>query len=198
MNQCGWSKEKAQKIEKRFKELYHVSIEYVADKIKKACQDGYVTVAFGLRVRTPVLKKTILGNKVTPREAEAEARTAGNALGQSYCLLNSRASNEFMGKVRQSKHRLTIRPSAHIHDAQYMMVPECLETIMYVNKHLVKAVEWQEDPNIYHPEVKLGGELSIFAPSWAWEMELPNNVTEEEFHVLAANHVEYVNEKMAA
>lgn len=198
MDQCGWAKEKAQMVEQRFKKLYHTSIEYVADKIQQASKDGYVTVAFGLRVRTPILKKTILKTRSTPKEAEAEARTAGNALGQSYCLLNSRASNEFMGKVRKSEHRLLIRPSAHIHDAQYFMIPENLAIIMYMNEHLVKAVEWQDDPNIYHPKVKLGGELSIFTPSWAWEMELPNGVTEEEFHELAQKHVEEVEEKMAA
>ena len=197
MDQCGWTKEKAQMVEQRFKKLYHVSISYVADKIQQAAKDGYVTGAFGLRVRTPILKKTILKTRSTPKEAEAEARTAGNALGQSYCLLNSRASNEFLGKVRKSQYRLDIRPSAHIHDAQYFMIPESLAIIMYMNKHLVKAVEWQDDPVIYHSEVKLGGELSIFTPSWAWEMELPNGATEEEFHDLAQQHVNYIEEKMA-
>jgi DNA polymerase-1 len=45
---------------------------------------------------------------------------------------------------------------------------------------LVKAVQWQEAPEIQHDEVKLGGEFSIFWPDWAHEIIIPNGATEEE------------------
>lgn len=180
VQQTGMAKEKAQEIEEKYHELYVVSDEWVAERVEQATKDGYVTVAFGLRVRTPLLAQVILGNSKTPKEAQSEARTAGNALGQSWCLLNSRASVEFMGKVRQSQYRLDIRPCAHIHDAQYFLIRDDMAAVQFTNEHLVKAVQWQEDPLIQHPQVKLGGALSIFYPTWAEEIEIPNGVNDNE------------------
>lgn len=103
MKNLGWSEEKAKKVENSFRALYAVSEQWVKEKIKQASKDGYCEVAFGLRVRTPLLKKTNLGTSVTPKEAEAEARTLGNAVsGQSYGLLNSRAMNAVMERVWDS------------------------------------------------------------------------------------------------
>jgi len=180
MKNCGFPKEKALMVEERFKVLYSTSIDWVNSKLDQASKDGYITAAFGLRVRTPLLKQVIRGTSKTPYEAEAEGRTAGNALGQSWCLLNSRASAEFMGKVRASKHRLDIRPCAHIHDAQYMLIRDDIDALMFANEHLVKAVQWQDHPDIGHDEVKLGGEFGIFYPDWGTEITLPNGATEDQ------------------
>lgn len=177
---CGFSKEKALKVEARYHDLYKISDAWVQAKLDQASKDGYITAAFGLRLRTPLLKQVIRGNSKTPYEAEAEGRTAGNALGQSWCLLNSRASAEFMGGVRKSGHRLDIRPCAHIHDAQYMLVRDDINAVMYTNEHLVKAVQWQDHPDIQHDEVKLGGELSIFWPTWCEEIGIPIDASEEQ------------------
>ena len=185
----GWTEEKAKRTEQRFKELYKVSIEWVNAKLEQATKDGYVTVAFGLRVRTPMLHQVILGNSKTPFEASAEGRTAGNALGQSWCLLNSRAASEFMGKVRQSKFKYDIRHSAQIHDASYYMVRDDLKPLMYLNEHLVKAVQWQDHPDIYHDEVKLGGDTSVFFPSWAEELVIPNYATKPEIESLVEDYL---------
>lgn len=189
MRNCGFSKEKAQRIEQRFLELYAESVSWVQDKLNQASKDGYVTVAFGLRVRTPLLHQVIRGNSKTPFEAEAEGRTAGNALGQSWGLLNNRASSEFMTKVRASKFADDIRPGAHIHDAQYYLVRDDMDTVQYMNKHLVKAVQWQDHPDIYHDEVKLGGELSLFFPTWEHEIVIPNEATEQVIHQKIEEHV---------
>jgi len=179
MAKGGFSKVVAQQIEHKYHELYKVSDQWVADKLDEASRTGYISAAFGLRVRTPLLHQVIRGNSATPYEAEAEGRTAGNALGQSWCLLNTRAASEFMQKVRASKYRLQIRPIAHIHDAQYYLIPDDIEILQYVNEHLVKAVQWQEHPDIAHDTVKLGGNLSIFYPTWAQEIELPNHASED-------------------
>jgi DNA polymerase-1 len=176
----GFSKEEAKQIEASFKELYKVSIQWVQGKLDQASKDGYITAAFGLRVRTPLLAQVIRKTSKTPHEAEAEGRSAGNALGQSWCLLNNRAWVEFMGKVRKSKYRLDIRPCAQIHDAGYALVRDDVETLAWMNEHLVKAVQWQEHPDIAHDQVKLGGELSIFYPSWAKEIVIPNGAKEDE------------------
>ncbi len=190
MKNCGFSEEMAKQIEDRFKELYKVSVEWVDQKLEQATKDGYVTAAFGLRVRTPLLKQVIRGTSSTPYEAEAEGRTAGNALGQSWCLLNSRAGSEFMGEVRKSKHRLDIRPCSQIHDAQYYLIRDDLAALSFTNKYLVKAVEWQDHPDIAHDEVKLGGELSLFYPNWSHEIGIPNGAEGEEIRTVVIKHLE--------
>lgn len=182
MKNCGFSEEKAKTTEKRYHDLYVVSDRWVQAKLDEAAKTGYVTAAFGLRVRTPLLAQVLRGTCKTPYEAEAEGRTAGNALGQSWCLLNNRAGSEFMRKVRTSEFRLDIRPCIHIHDAQYFMIRDNMDTLQYTNKHLVEAVNWQDHPDIAHPEVGLGGELSLFYPTWANEIEIPNHATPEEVH----------------
>jgi DNA polymerase-1 len=181
MAQCDFDKPAAQSIEHRYHQLYKVSDEWVAEKLQLATKDGYVTAAFGLRVRTPLLKQSILGNRATTWEAEAEGRTAGNALGQSWCLLNTRAHMAFMQKVRKHpKYRTLVRPTAHIHDAGYYLIPDDIDVLLYVNKELVKEVQWQNHPDIAHDTVHLGGELSIFYPNWASEITIPNGASAEE------------------
>lgn len=180
MTNCGFSLEKAKSVEQKYHDLYVVSDQWVAAKLDQASQDGYVTIAFGLRLRTPLLHQVVRGTSKTPHQAEAEGRTAGNALGQSYCLLNSRAGVEFNGKVRKSKFRLDIKPCAQIHDAQYFLIRDDIKAIKYTNDNLVEAVKWQELPDIQHDEVKLGGEFGIFYPTWKTEITLPNGATEDE------------------
>lgn len=188
MDIFGFSKEEALNIESKYHELYRESDEWVSRKMQKAAIDGYVEVAFGLRVRTPVMHQCVLGLRATPKEAEAEKRTAGNALGQSYGLLNSRAGVEFNSRVRGSKYRNDIRPVAQIHDAQYFLIKNDVDVILWANKYLVKAVSWQDDPAIWHEEVKLGGEFSIFYPDWAHELSLPNDLTETKLEELTKEY----------
>lgn len=190
VNQLGWTLEKARIIEEKYHELYRVSDEWVAERIQEATKTGYVTCAFGLRVRTPLLKQVILNTRQTPYEAQAESRTAGNAMGQSWCLLNSRAASDFMGRVRKSKYRLDIRPCAHIHDAQYYLIRNNIETLLYTNEHLVNAVKWQDHPDIAHDTVKLGGALDVFHPNWACPMGIPNNANENDIPGIVHKHFE--------
>lgn len=182
----GFTEAQAKEVEKRYHDLYKVSDDWVDAKLDAAMTDGYITAAFGLRLRTPLLKQVIRGTSKTPFEAEAEGRTAGNALGQSYCMLNSRAWIEVMGKVRSHpKYRTSIRPCAQIHDAGYAMVRDDLPTLRYLNEHLPAAMAWQEDPAIAHDEVKLAGaQLGVFHPDWNTEITIPNDATEDE--ILAA------------
>ena len=106
MQNSGLSRKIAKSIEASYHKLYYISDQWVAKKIEEASQKGYVEVAFGLRLRTPLLKQVVLGTSKTPYEAKSEARTAGNALGQSWCMLNNRAASEFMSKVRKEKYKL--------------------------------------------------------------------------------------------
>jgi DNA polymerase-1 len=166
-----------------------VSIQWVQAKLAVAAKTGYVTVAFGLRVRTPMLRQCVLGTKKTPYEATAEGRSAGNALGQSYGLLNSRAYMAFMKDVRVSPYRLDVKLCAQIHDAGYMLVRNDANVLAWVNKTLVPHVQWQELPEIQHDEVKLGGELSVFHPTWADELTIPNGADADQILSLAQEHM---------
>jgi len=195
MDKMGWSQEKAMSIESSYHVLYAVSDKWVQDKLNQASQDGYITAAFGLRLRTPLLAQVIRGNRVTPYEAEAEGRTAGNALGQSWGLLNTRAVTAFMKKVRASKYANDIRPCAQIHDANYYLVRDDPELIVWMNHHLVEEVKWQDHPDIYHEQVKLGGELSLFFPSWAVEVSLPNQLDIASLTSICELHIENLKEK---
>lgn len=189
----GFTEEEAKKVEKAYHELYQVSDEWVKAGIAEAARKGYAEVAFGLRIRTPLLHQSILGHRTTPRESDAEARTLGNALsGQSYGLLNTRAANAVMEQVWASEFRYDILPIAHIHDAQYFLVRDRVDAVAFLNEILIKEMEWQELPEIQHPEVKLGANLDLFWPSWAESLELPNNATEEEIQELVR---EYLNQE---
>lgn len=174
----GFPIDEAKMIETSYHNLYQVSDQWVQGKLQGAAKDGYVTVAFGLRVRTPLLQQVLYGSTKTPYEAQAESRTAGNALGQSWGLLNNRAAIEFQQRLLASPYRLQVLPVAHIHDAQYFLVKDDIEVVEWVNKNLVECMQWQDHPEIYHPEVKLGGELAIYYPNWATEYKIPNHATQ--------------------
>lgn len=186
---AGFSEEEARSIETNYHILYAESDAWIQDKLTKAMSDGYVTVAFGLRVRTPLLKQVLPGSKRIPYEAQSEGRTAGNALGQSWGLLNNRACSEFMSKVRTSKYKHTIKPSCHIHDSQYYLIKDDIYTLLFLNKHLVEAVKWQNHPDIYHDEVKLGGSLEIYYPDWSNKLSIPNYATEPEIRELVQEYI---------
>lgn len=189
MVNCGFTEDLAKFVERGYHKLYVVSDQWVQDRLDEAAKDGYITLAFGLRLRTPIMKQVVMGTSKTPYEAAAEGRTAGNALGQSWCMLNSRAGSEFMGKVRKSKHRLDIKPCSQIHDAGYFMIRDEMETVLYTNKQLSDAVRWQEDPLIQNPHIKMCGELSIFHPNWAYKFDLPNDANADVVKALAKKHM---------
>lgn len=180
VNNLGWPEDKAKLVEQRYHEMYKVSDEWVQSKLQQASKDGYVEVAFGLRVRTPLLKQVILNQYNTPYEAQAEGRTAGNALGQSWGLLNNRAGIELQERTLMSDYRYQIMPVAHIHDAQYFIVKDDLDVVHWLNDNIAECMAWQDHPDIYHPEVKLGGELGIFYPDWSNEVTLPNFASPQE------------------
>jgi len=175
MANLGWEEARAKAVETAYHELYKVSDQYVQDRLKQASIDGYVDVAFGLRVRTPLLKQVVFGSSKMPYEAAAEGRTAGNAMGQSYGLLNNRAAVAFMRVVWASKYRYDILPVALIHDAIYLLIRDNVEVVEFANRELINAMRWQELPEIQHDQVKLGAALDIFWPDWSNPITLPND-----------------------
>ncbi len=172
VNNSGFEPDEAKDIVNRYHEAFKVSLKYTADKLEQASHDGYVTVAFGLRVRTPILGVTLFNTQSTPYAAQAEGRSAGNALSQSYGLLNCRAANEFMRRVRNSKYKYDIKICAQIHDAIYLIIRNKVGVIHWANKNLTNCMEWSGLVELQHPTIKLNAELSLFYPSWNTEIVL--------------------------
>ena len=95
-------------------------------------------------------------------------------------MLTTRAVKAFMEKVRNSPYRTKIRVCNQIHDAAYFLVEDDVDVFLWLNENLVKEFQWQDDPAIAHPDVHLGGELSIFWPDWRHECCVPNGCNREE------------------
>ena len=178
INSAGFSEEEAKEIEHNYHKAYYESKKWLESEIAKATSTGFVVGAFGLKIRTPILQQSIVNGSRALSVVKAEARTAGNAIQQSWCLLNNRAHSEFMEKVRNSPYALRIRPCALIHDALYFLVDNDPEVVLWVNRELIKCMEWNDHPAIYHGDVGLGGELSLFVPNWTNEIKLPNSLNE--------------------
>lgn len=174
----GLSPAEARQIDNEYHKLYSVSDEWVKQRIDQACNDGYVELAFGLRLRTPLLSQIVVDTSTIPYEAKKEGKTAGNALGQSYGLLNTYAGSMFLRRVRaHPKYRTLVRPCAQIHDSQYYLIRNTLGCIKWVNDNLVECMEWCELEEIKHPEVGLGAQLEVYYPSWANPIKIPNQAS---------------------
>ena len=186
MKNCGFTEESAKQVEKAYHELYAVSDAWVLSHINQAKIDGYVTGAFGLRVRTPMLLGS--GSKLTNLQA-AESRTAGNALGQGWGLLNNRAMNAVLKRVDEAGLTDSIYPIAAIHDSCYYMIKNNAEIITWFNKVVTEEARWQNHPDIAHPLVGLEGQLDLYFPSWATPLTLPEDLNQEELINLCINHV---------
>lgn len=102
------------RIYENYHKAYVKSLEWKENKIKQAYKDGYITTGFGLRVRTPFLK-----GKPYTRDRKglegAESRTAGNALGQGWGVLNDRLMNSLMETIDKEGLSLDILPINKIH-----------------------------------------------------------------------------------
>lgn len=175
MTNQGWSEEKAKMVEDRYHQLYAESDQWVHTQIDLAYTRGYGLGAFGLKIRTPLLAQSIRKGRNMSAVA-AEERTLGNAIsGQSYGLLTNRAVNAFMQLVWASRYRYSILPVCLIHDAIYLMIKDDPEVLEFTNTHLIREMEWQDLPEIAHPDVHLGAELDVFYNGWHQPITLPNN-----------------------
>jgi DNA polymerase-1 len=174
MNNLGIDKDSAIKIEKNYHELYKEADEWIAVRLQQATIDGYVTGAFGLRLRTPLLKMN--GPGKLNYKAAAEGRTAGNMMGQSYGLLNSRAANEFRERVWASPYIYDIFLCAQIHDAIYVFWRNTAGITKWVNDNIIACMQWCELVELQHPTVKLGAELDIYYPDWSQATTLKNGM----------------------
>ncbi len=179
MNNCGFPEAEAKAIEVNYKKMYKVAMDWAIKHIDKAKEIGYVPLAFGGRLRTPLLAQCIPGKRA-PYKAQAEGRGAGNALTQSFCILTLRAMNEFMERVWASPYRYQILPTATVHDSIYGMGEDDPKIAKWINDNLIECMAWNEIPELQHPVIKLSSEMDIFYKSWCNPITIENGATEEE------------------
>ena len=178
---AGFTIDEAKRVYDRYHTLYKVSDAWTTAKIHQAAIDGYVTLAFGLKLRCAALPKTILDSKFTPQAAKAEERTLANAVGgQSYGLLNSRAGVEFQQRTLNSPYRYDVKPVAQIHDAIYLLVRAKVSILEWVNTNLIECMAWNELPELYYPGFSVSSEMDICYQSWAQPITIPNGASAQE------------------
>jgi DNA polymerase I len=175
----GFPKKQAEQVEEAYHELYQVSGEFNDRNKDYMVEHGYVECAFGLKLRTPIIAKTILGTSKTPYEAEAEVRSANNAVTQSWGMLLNRAMIATNDRIEKAGYGLDILPINMIHDAGYFLVKDDPVIVKFLNDTLIQEMEWQEDDLIRSTDVPMTASLEI-GKSWDTLSTLTNNLTLEE------------------
>ena len=179
----GFPMDQAIKIEKAFHELYKVSGEFNELNKQFMEEHGYVQCAFGLKLRTPIISQCILGNSKTPYEADKEARSANNAITQSWGMLLNRAMNATNARIEEAGYSTDILPCNMIHDAGYFLVKDEPECVKFLNDVLIEEMEWNDNDTIRSTDVPMKASLDI-GKSWDKLIQLKNNATLKEVHEL--------------
>jgi len=161
----GFPKDQAKQIYDAFHELYKVSGDFNNQNRKFMEEHGYVECAFGLKLQTPIITKCIMGNSITPYEADKEARSANNAVTQSWGMLLNRAMNATNKRIEEAGYGTDILPCNMIHDAGYFIVRDTPEHIKFLNDVLIEEMEWNDDDAIRSTDVPMCAQLEI-GKSW--------------------------------
>ncbi|MDA3807805.1 MAG: DNA polymerase [Thiomicrorhabdus sp.] len=175
----GFSDEEALQIEGSYHAMYEVSDTHAAFLIAEAAFQGYVELAFGLRLRTPTLKATNMNQRKVPYQAKSEGRTANNAASQSYGLLMNRAINATEARIEASEYVNDILVLNTIHDAVYYLARNDAKVIQFLNVTLIEEMEWNELTPIKSDAIPMTAQLDV-GKSWDKQVTLENNASIEE------------------
>jgi len=176
---AGIPMNEAEEIERSYHELYKVSDDFAEKNKNFAIANGYMECAFGLRIKTPVISKSIMDNKKTPYAAIAEVRSANNAVTQSWGMLLNRAVIATNRRIEEADLHTEILPINMIHDAAYFLVKDNPETIKFLNDVLIEEMEWNDHPTIKSKDIPMLSELDI-GKSWDKLITLPNRISTKE------------------
>lgn len=146
--------ERAQSISDAFDTLYKVTKQFNDSNTMLAKKQGYLDVAFGLRVHCPRINSGDTG------VASSEGRSVNNATTQSYGMLTNKASIMFLEKLKKSAYKLDIKMINQVHDCIYFIVRDDPEVIQWLNTELIHAMSWKDDPALEGP-VPMEAELDI-------------------------------------
>ncbi len=177
----GFPKDQAKQIYDAFHELYKVSGEFNVKNKEFMEKHGYVECAFGLKLKTPIISKCVLGNSKTPYEADKEARSANNAITQSWGMLLNRAVNATNKRIEEAGYGEDILPCNMIHDAAYFIIKNTPEHIKFLNDVLIEEMEWNDDDAIRSTDVPMGAMLEI-GKSWDKLIPIANKSTLKEIY----------------
>lgn len=172
-------KSKAEQVYSAYHNLYSGLAQFAQQNKIQGMTNGYVTGAFGLRLRTPKLKAHKSGTKEST-EVGSEARSASNMVTQSWGMLMNRAFIEFNTRLEKSPYNSKVRLINTIHDAVYCLVKAEPEVVNWVNINLVECMQWQEGL-IAHNGVKMEAEID-FGLDWAHQETLHNNASIDEIN----------------
>ena len=193
----GFTEEEAKSIYDGYHNLYKVTDEYKKQKLYEAGTRGYCVLAYDNKLKTPALQASILGSSVTPQRVSDEMRTAGNAMIQSYGMLTSFAMLRLWKDIIENNMLDKVRIVNQIHDAIYCMCRNDWNTLEWLNRHLVSAMVNEKDDVLCTAEdttgIGLAADMMIYYPSWAHELELPNNIEIPELKKLIKSYKETLN-----
>lgn len=187
MKSAGLSEEMSRQIEVNYHAFYAISDAWIKNILDTAHTTGYVNGAFGLKIRTPILAKTKISANMS-YTATAERRSAGNAVTQSYGMLNSRAAIEFANRIKKSPYKYDIMLVSLIHDAIYMLIRDNPVIVKWVNDNLVDCMRWQELEELKHDKVKIGANLDLLWPDWSKALTLDNYISVDAIKEKATAH----------
>lgn len=170
----GFTIVEAKLVEANFHSMYAASKVYSDMVIARASSQGYITLAFGLRLRTPTLH-ACKGKKLNYNAIE-EGRSAFNADSQSWGLLTNRAVIELRKLLLKAPQHIqeSILIINAIHDASYYLLRDDPIVIHWLNTNLINCMRWNDDVGVFHPEVGMEAELDI-GKSWKDMVTIPNN-----------------------
>ncbi|MEA2037092.1 MAG: DNA polymerase [Nanoarchaeota archaeon] len=175
----GFPMEQAKSIYKSYHELYKVTGEFNKDNERFMTEHGYIECAFGLRLRTPIIGRCVLGNSKTPYVAAAEVRSANNSVTQSWGMLLNRAAIATNNRIIEAGLENDILPVNLIHDAEYFIVRNDPKIIKFLNDTLIEEMEWNDYDKIRSKDVPMTAELEI-GKDWSKQITLKNYISEEE------------------
>lgn len=173
--------DEAMSIEEGHKEMYKVLHAWGEENKLLMTQQGYITGAYGLKIRTPMLAKSLINAKVTPSIVKAEFRSGNNAVTQSHGLMTTVAGTKFKEMLDDSIFRDNVLIINFIHDAVYLLIKEDLATIQWVNEKLIECMVNAGDEQVEAGKhiVPIEANLDI-GKTWADQHQLPNRMTNNE------------------
>jgi len=171
--------EKAEKIVEGYKNTYRVMIEWNESNKKFMNENGYVRGCWGHKIKTPLIKMSIINSRITPSNIKAEFRTANNAITQSYGILTTIAGSRFQDLLEKSPYKYDVFLINQIHDAIYLLVKNDPEVVKWVNNNLINTMCMMDEPRLIDAPVKLEAELDI-GKSWDKQVTLKNNISIKE------------------
>lgn len=174
-NNCGIPMNQAKEIEAGHKEMYKVLHSWGESNKTTMTKQGYISCAYGLKVRTPMLARSLINTHITPSAVKAEFRSGNNAVTQSHGLMTTVAGSAFRLRLQASPYRDKVLIINFIHDAIYLLIQEEIAVIQWVNQNLIECMVQAGDSQVKAGQhvVPIEANLEV-GISWNKQIKLSN------------------------